>query len=319
MNNFSQLIGQEQALQFLRNALETDNISHAYLFQGPAGTGKKTAARAFANALLSRSDADANIFLKDGVHPDLMVLTKPENRTVIGKDQISKELEPWLAVKPYRASHKIAIIEEAGIMSLEAANALLKTLEEPPAYAVIILVADQAELLETIVSRCQGVRFHPLTDAQLEKLLQERGFSPERARQAARLAQGSPGNAVRFAGAENFGDYWERAGQAIHDLARGQQLAVFETAREMEKDAYLYTSMLEIILRDICIYQATHDEQLLAIPAHIDIIKAIPDKNPDQIRTAMKKIAGLKYYYKTNVNPLLVNTGICYEVAAALR
>ena len=319
MNDFSELIGQEQAVQFLKNALETGNLSHAYLFSGPAGTGKKTAARTFAAALLAGSDADAHIFLKDGVHPDLMVLTKPENRTVIGKDQISKELEPWLAIKPYRASHKIAIIAEAALMSLEAANALLKTLEEPPLYAAIILVADQAPLLETIVSRCQGVRFHPLTDGQLEKLLTGRGFSPEKSRQAARLAQGSPGTAVRFAAAGNFEENWDRVRQAIDNFARGRQLAIFETAREMEKDAYLYTSMLEIILRDIYIYQTTHNEQLLAISANIDIIKAVPDKSPEQIRSAMNNIAGLKYYYKTNVNPLLINTNICYEVAAALK
>jgi hypothetical protein len=133
------------------------------------------------------------------------------------------------------------------------------------------------------------------------------------------LAQGSPGNAIRFAAAENFEEIWNRIGQAITSFARGEYLAVFETAREMEKDAYLYTSMLEIILRDIYIYRETHDQQLLAIPANVDIIKAVPDKNPDQIQIAMKKIQGLKNYYKTNVNPLLVNTGICYEVAAALK
>lgn len=319
MNDFSDLVGQEQALQFLKSALETGNISHAYLFHGPAGTGKKTAARAFASALLAEADSDAALFLKDGVHPDLMVLTKPENRTVIGKEQISKELEPWLAVKPYRANHKIVIISEAAIMSLEAANALLKTLEEPPAYAVIILVADQAELLETIISRCQGVRFHPLADKQLEKLLLDRGFSEERSHQVAQLAQGSPGNALNFAAAEDFDENWNRVRQAIKNFAQGQYLTVFETAKEMERDSYFYTSMMEIILRDIYIYQATRDEQLLAIPANIDIIKAIPGKHPEQIRISMKKIAGLKYYYKTNVNPLLVNTGICYEVLAALK
>jgi hypothetical protein len=124
---------------------------------------------------------------------------------------------------------------------------------------------------------------------------------------------------VRFAAAGNFEENWDRVRQAIDNFARGRQLAIFETAREMEKDAYLYTSMLEIILRDIYIYQTTHNEQLLAILANIDIIKAVPDKSPEQIRSAMNNIAGLKYYYKTNVNPLLINTNICYEVAAALK
>lgn len=319
MNDFSQLLGQEQARQFLQNALDTGNISHAYLFQGPPGTGKKTAALAFAAALLSRFDTDAHIFLKEGMHPDLMVLTKPDNRTVIGKDQISKELEPWLAIKPYRARHKVAIIAEAAVMSLEAANALLKTLEEPPGYAVIILVANQAQLLETLVSRCQAVRFHPLGDAQLEQFLQEKGYSPERARQAARLAQGSPGNALRFAATENLDECWHHLGQAIHSLARGKHSAIFAAARQMEKDAYLYTSMLEIILRDIYIYHTTNDEQLLAIPANIDMIKTIPGKDPECLRTALQNIARLKYYYKTNVNPLLINVNICYEVAGALQ
>jgi DNA polymerase-3 subunit delta' len=319
MNEFIDLKGQEQALQLLQKALATDHISHAYLFQGPAGTGKKSTARAFAAALLTRSDADAQLFLKDGVHPDLMILTKPDNRTVIGKDQISRELEPWLAVKPYRASYKIAVISEAALMSLEAANALLKTLEEPPAYAVIILVADQAQLLETIVSRCQRVRFHPLPDDQVEWLLLEQGMEREKARQVARLAQGSPGTAFHFAAVQNFEEIWNQAGEAIKSFSRGEYAAVFETAKEMEKDAYLYCSMLEIILRDICIYQTTNDQQLLAVPANLDMLKAIPGKDADRIKTSMKKIAGLKYYYKSNVNPLLININICYEVLTALQ
>lgn len=319
MEGFRGLVGQEQAIRLLQKGLETGNISHAYLFQGPPGTGKTTIARAFAAELLSRGDQDAALFLKDGVHPDLMVINKPENRSVIGKEQISREMEPWLALKPYRARHKIVIIADAAIMSLEAANALLKTLEEPPQYAVIILVADQVELLETIISRCQTVRFHPLTDAELENLLRERGCSPEQAQQAALLAQGSPGNALRFAAEPEFEANWERARQAVKQFAQRQYLAVFETARVMERDPYLYTSMMEIILRDIYIYQQTREEQLLAIPANLDMIKTIPEKEPAQIRAALNRIAGLKYYYRSNVNPLLINTGICYEALGALK
>lgn len=319
MNDFNELIGQEQAVQFLQTVIDTGNINHAYLFQGPAGTGKKTAARSFAAALLTREDAEADLFLKDGVHPDLMILTKPENRTVIGKDQISKELEPWLAVKPYRASHKIVIIAEAALMSLEAANALLKTLEEPPAYAVIILVAEQTELLETIISRCQRVRFHPVADNQVEALLKHQGFDEERSRQAARLAQGSPGNALSFAAAEDWEENWSRVRQAVKHFAQGEYITIFETAKEMERNPYLYCNMMEIILRDIYICQVTGNEQLLAIPANIDIIKTIRSKNPEQISTSMKNMTKLKYYYKTNVNPLAINISICYEMLEALN
>jgi len=103
-----------------------------------------------------------------------MNIERLEKKTQISIEQINREMEPWLAMKPFRAAHRVIIINEAHLLSLPAANALLKTLEEPPPYAVIILVADEMMLLETIVSRCQRLRFGLLSEKTLGDFLRQK-------------------------------------------------------------------------------------------------------------------------------------------------
>ncbi|MEN6461849.1 MAG: hypothetical protein ABFC94_10845 [Syntrophomonas sp.] len=316
---FSGIVGQDKAVNLLKRSIATDNISHAYLLAGPAGVGKTSAAIAFAYTLLAAADSDAQIFLQDNMHPDLMIIEKPENKTLIGKDQITREMEPWLALKPFRAARKAVIIKDSSLMSLEASNAILKTLEEPPAYTVIILISDEMNLLETILSRCQVVKFFPVADGVVEEFLINRGIEPNQAHQAARLAQGSIGRALSFSQNVDFSGIWNDIKVLVDDFCRGQYATVFNAASKMQADPSLYTSMMETILRDIYIYQQTKLEQLLAIPDNIDMIKAIPEVNPEKIRIALKRINKLKKYFRTNVNSLLISTNISYEVFEALN
>lgn len=316
---FSAIIGQDKALNLLKKSIATGNINHAYLFSGPGGTGKTAAAMAFAYTLLAEGDENAQIFFRDRIHPDLMVIEKPPNKTLIGKDQITKELEPWVALKPFRANRKIAIIKDSFQMSLEAANALLKTLEEPPHYTVIILISDETNLLETILSRCQMVRFYPVADHIIEQLLISRGIAPDRAGHVARLAQGSIGNALRFVEEVDFEVLRQMVQTMLNNYCQSQYAAVFDTAQKMEADPVLYTNLMEIILRDIYMYQQSKQEGLLAIRDNLDMIKVIPELNPEKIRKALNNINNYKKYYRTNVNSLLINTNIAYEVYEALN
>lgn len=316
---FSAIVGQEKAIGLLKRSIAGDNISHAYLLAGPAGVGKTSVATAFAYTLLAAADPDAQIFLQDNMHPDLMIIERPENKTLIGKDQITREMEPWLALKPYRANRKVVIIKDSSLMSLEASNAILKTLEEPPAYTVIIMVSDEMNILETILSRCQIVKFFPVADGIVEKFLITRGIEPNRAHQAARLAQGSIGRALDFGRNMDLTGLWSEIKGLINDFCQGQYATVFDAAGKMQSDPSLYTSMMETILRDIYIYQQAKQEQLLAIPDNLDMIKVIPEVNPEKIRIALNRINKLKRYFRTNVNSLLITTNISYEVFEALN
>ncbi|MEN6351634.1 MAG: hypothetical protein ABFD08_19845 [Syntrophomonas sp.] len=319
MDYFSEIVGQERAIFQLKKIVDHDQISHAYLFLGPSGIGKMLTAFSFARCIINRADRDAALFFKENLHPDLLVIEKQENKALIGKEQITREMEPWLALKPYRASRRVVIIRDSQLLSMEAANALLKTLEEPPDYAVIILVSDDNNLLETIVSRCQLLRFFPVSEGEVKKLLLERGFDQQTAHNAAQLGQGSISTALGFAGEEAFKDLWDIAAGIVEKAAGGQVVEVFYAAEKMERNPYLISSILVTILRDINIYQETGKEELLALPLSAELAALTGKNHLPQLVDAIGRIINLQGYYRTNVNSLIININIAYEVWQALR
>jgi len=253
------------------------------------------------------------------MHPDLLIISRLENKTVIAKEQITKEIEPWLGLKPYRALRRVVIIRDSHLMSQEAANALLKTLEEPPEYALIILVADDSNLLETIVSRCQLLRFFTLADQEIEQYLLDQGIDPAKAGNSARLGQGSISLARRFVEEEALAEIWDIAGNIVEKMAGGEKVEIFNTAEQMERDPDLICSMLVTILRDINIFRMTGREDLLTLPGSKRIALLIKEDQGLAFMEAIEKIMSLRSYYRTNVNSLLININISYELWKAFQ
>jgi DNA polymerase III subunit delta' len=167
--------------------------AHAYLLHGPAGTGKRTAARDFAAALLARGTSDpesARIRVEHGAHPDLTWVAPSGAHEMLRRD-VQESVVAAAAHTPFESGHRVFVLERADTMNDEAANALLKTLEEPPPYVVLLLLTDNpSQVLPTISSRCQPVRFDPLPAADLASKLQGRGIDPETATACARLSLG---------------------------------------------------------------------------------------------------------------------------------
>jgi DNA polymerase III subunit delta' len=182
-----------------------DRPSHAYLFHGPAGSGKREAAREFAAELLSRgapgaggSDS-AKARALAGVHPDLTWVA-PSGAHIMLRGDVDQSVVAAAGHTPFEASWRVFVLERVDTMDDPAANTLLKTLEEPPSYVVLILLTDKpTQVLPTITSRCQGVRFDPLPPLRLAEKLESQGVAPIAARACARLSLGDGERAVALA------------------------------------------------------------------------------------------------------------------------
>ncbi|MDB9823422.1 DNA polymerase III subunit delta' [Deltaproteobacteria bacterium] len=205
IKSFSQIIGQERAIGFLKKAIASDRIPHAFLFTGISGVGKTTTAAAFAQAInclepVEREGCGRCLICRQmvsGNFPDLC-LVEPDGQNI--KIEQIRELNRSLNFKPVVGAYRVTIIHKAELMTEEAANSFLKSLEEPPPGNVLILkVIEPRDLLSTIVSRCQKIPFHPLSFRIVEEwLMNEMGMEEEKASLIARLSEGSLGRAVHI-------------------------------------------------------------------------------------------------------------------------
>jgi DNA polymerase III subunit delta' len=193
-----------QARIVLSAALEA-GPSHAYLFHGPAGTGKRTVAQAFAAELLAEGadDPDAvRLRVQHGTHPDL-TWVRPSGAHVMRVEDVDGPVVSAATRTPFEAARRVFVLERVDTMNDEVANRLLKTLEEPAPFVHLILLTDAlGRVLETVVSRCQPVRFEPLPAARIAGMLEADGIEPERAAACARLALGNAARARMLASPE---------------------------------------------------------------------------------------------------------------------
>jgi len=219
---FADIVGHRHAKEMLARALARSTVHTGYLFTGPTGVGKHLVAEEFVRAWLCREAGtqtapcgvcDSCVDLTKSTHQDLSKVTFLDNKKSIGVDQV-RAFETWLAESPALGRRKAAIIDPAGALTPPAANALLKTLEEPPLGRVIVLIATRPGALPpTVRSRCQQVSFGSLSDAEVAEVLRRKSWPAQSARQAAALAEGSPGSAL-----ERDGRLWQETAESVRAL-----------------------------------------------------------------------------------------------------
>jgi DNA polymerase III subunit delta' len=273
--SWSAIVGQTLAVRLLRQAVTADRVAHAYLFVGPEGVGKRTVALELAKALNCHAplpDGSAcdtclscrKISSVPSAHPDVQVIA-PEGR-FIKTDQM-RALQSDMYARPSEGRRRVAIIDGAERMNAEAGNRVLKLLEEPPAYAeLILLTANLSGVLPTLISRCQVVNFPPLgADAVATVLQKQMGLEPAAARLFASLSGGSIGRAAALSGDADFAQRREQVYALLKQLASMDDLALIGAAEILEKDKEHLEEWLELCtawLRDAVVCQ-TGSHQLV--------------------------------------------------------
>uniref|UniRef100_A0A7C5EKZ0 DNA polymerase III subunit delta n=1 Tax=Desulfobacca acetoxidans TaxID=60893 RepID=A0A7C5EKZ0_9BACT len=274
---FRDILGQERVLAYLRAALRTGRLAHAYLFLGPEGVGKESVARALAgalNCLQPREDGDACGAcpsckrLAAESHPDFLVLrpTSEGRQPQIKIDQI-RELRRLTAYPPVAGGWRVVLLKPAEALNDAAANSLLKILEEPPPQHLLILTAKvEADLFLTVVSRCQKLSFSPLPPNLIEEKLRARGLNPAQAALLSAISGGSLGRALALE-PEELLQKRDRVLRELQDLSQGSATQVLEWAQALAKspeetDAFLL--LAQLWYRDLLLLASGGPERLVA-------------------------------------------------------
>jgi DNA polymerase-3 subunit delta' len=275
---FRDILGQDRVLSYLKTARRVDRLAHAYLFLGPEGVGKASSARALAAALncaqpLEDSDACGTCpscrRLAAGTHPNFEVIvpTSEGHQPQIKIGQI-REFRRLTGYPPLNGGWRVALIKPAEALNDEAANALLKTLEEPPARHLLVLTAaGEADLFPTVVSRCQKLAFAPLPAALIaEELQQRRDLTQAQATLVAALSGGSLGRALNL-DPEDLSRHRRQVLAELDALAQGGTGAVLEWAQRLAKsraDLDLFLLFAQLWYRDLLLHYFKAPEGMLA-------------------------------------------------------
>lgn len=310
---FSEIVGHEQIKEHLQTAIRDGKPFHAYIFQGDVGVGKETMVKTFAAGLQCKGQGEKPCKecvschqAESGNQPDIIWVTR--EKASLGVDEIRQKLCNTMDIKPFSSPYKIYIVPEAETMTVEAQNALLKTIEEPPEYGVVILLTSNiSELLPTIQSRCLTMEFRPLSTLAVEEYLRRQCQIPDYlAKASAAFAQGNLGKAVRYASSE---DFIERKNQIISLLRNVQNmnvnemLAVIKDLGTRKDEIRDYIDLMALWYRDVLIFKATKNiNQLLFQEESSYIAKEASERSYEKIEEILQAFEKAKVRIKAYVN-----------------
>ena len=315
---FKDILVHEQIKEHFQNAAATGKVSHAYILSGEAGMGKKTLANAFAMTLLCEEEGKEPCMhchackqVLSGNHPDLIYVTH-EKPTSMGVDDIREQINDTIMVRPYSSQYKIYIVDEAQKMTVQAQNALLKTIEEPPAYAVIMLLTTNPDaFLQTILSRCVQLKLKPLKDSVVKGYLEDKlQVKDVQAEIYSAFARGNLGKAIHLAQSEDFKMMYEeilRLLKEIKDMDISQLLDVIRKLKDDNTDIKECLDFMQMWYRDILMYKTTKDLNLLIFKDEFSAVKkAASLSSYEGLERILEAIDKARVRLDANVNMELV-------------
>lgn len=331
--SWSAILGQPLALRLLRQAMAANKLAHAYLFVGPQGVGKRLTAMELAKALNCRSPradgsaCDTCISCRKmapdpPTHPDLMVVV-PDGR-FIKTDQM-RELQSEMYARPVEGRARIAIIDGAERLNAEAGNRVLKLLEEPPAYAVFVLLTHNlAGILPTIASRCQIVNFPPLAIDEVAAFLQEqRQLDAGQARLFAALSGGSIGRAAEIAGSPEVMQRRDEAYELLRQLDQLDDVDLLSQSEGLDKQKENLDAWLEMVttwLRDALVLSQEAPERLVVNADKVPEVRRLAIRYETQGLMAMlEAVSDTRGQLLRNANTRLALDVLMLRLARAAR
>lgn len=313
MFTFSELVGHEQIKEHLQAAIRDKKPFHAYIFQGDVGVGKEAVATAFAAGLQCQGEGEKPCKscvschqAESGNQPDIIWVNR--EKASLGIDEIREKLCNTMDIKPFSSPYKIYIVPEAEKMTEAAQNALLKTIEEPPEYGVVILMTSNiSELLPTIQSRCLTLEFRPLSTATVEEFLRTQCQVPDYlAKASAAFAQGNIGKAVRYARSEDFIERKDKILSLLHNVRQmdlSEMLALIKDLGTRKDETRDYIDLMSLWYRDVLLFKATKNLNVLLFQEESShIIKEASNRSYEKIEEILQAFEKAKVRLKANVS-----------------
>ena len=314
MGSFKDVVGHKDILKYISSAVENNRVSHAYILNGETGSGKKILANLFAMTLLCETGdnepcgkCNSCKQAESGNHPDIIRVTH-EKPNSISVDDIRTQVNNTVAIKPYQGPYKVYIIPQADMMTPQAQNAILKTIEEPPSYAVFLLLTENAEtLLPTINSRCVMLKLRNIKDTLIKKYLMENLEIPDyKADMCTAFAQGNMGRAIMLANSDHFNEIREEAVQLLKHINEMELNEIVAAVKNISVYKLEITDYLDIIMiwyRDVLLYKATKEIDKVVFKDQLQSIKEQARKSSyEGIELILESLEKAKARLKANVN-----------------
>lgn len=314
MGSFKDVVGHKDILKYISSAVENNRVSHAYILNGERGSGKKMLANLFAMTLLCETGDNEPCGkchsckqAENGNHPDIIRVTH-EKPNSISVDDIRTQVNNTVDIKPYQGPYKVYIIPQADMMTPQAQNAILKTIEEPPSYAVFLLLTENAEtLLPTINSRCVMLKLRNIKDTLIKKYLMENLEIPDyKADMCTAFAQGNMGRAIMLANSDHFNEIREEAVQLLKHISEMELNEIVAAVKNISVYKLEITDYLDIIMiwyRDVLLYKATKEIDKVVFKDQLQSIKEQARKSSyEGIELILESLEKAKARLKANVN-----------------
>lgn len=314
MAGFKDIIGHNQIIEHLKNAIRMEKVSHAYIFNGESNAGKMMLAEAFATALQceaggAESCANCRSCHQAAEHnqPDIIYVTH-EKPNVISVDDIRHQLNNDIVIKPYSSKYKIYIVDEAEKMNTQAQNALLKTIEEPPAYGVILLLTTNADsFLPTILSRCITLNLKSVNEDRIKEHLMKKYHIPDyQAEVCASFAQGNVGKAIQLASSGQFNELKSDAlslVKKLDDMDLYELNGCIKQINDYKFRITEYFDLLTLWFRDVLYMKATNDvNNLIFKDEAYDIKKQAAKHSYTGIENILQALEQSRVRLNANVN-----------------